>query len=336
MKNKAISEIVLGTIGTGFIVRSILDGVARTEGIRCAAVYSRSEAKGREFAGDYGVQKVYTQLSTLMSDPEINFIYIASPNDLHYEQIKMALEHGKNVLCEKPLTPGKSQAEELLQLAVEKGLLLLDAVPTPYLPNYPILKDNLSRIGRVRLMLSNYSQYSSRYDSLLAGELPNVFSLEHAGGCLQDINFYNVYLNVALFGEPAAAHYYPNRKPGQADTSGVIVLHYDDFVSSSAAAKDTWGDNHVLIEGEQGYIRIKDGSNGLAEIRVVTRTSDEVFDNQPDPDRWFYEVQGLGHLIRSGEYDVLAENMKTTLAVLGIMEKARKEAGIYFAGESEE
>ena len=330
MRKIVLSEIILGTIGTGTIVRSILDGVVRTEGIRCTAVYSRSEGKGKEFAEAYGVKKVYTNLADLMNDSEINFIYIASPNDLHYSQAKMALEHGKNVLCEKPLTPEKAQADELIRLAAEKGLLLLDAVPTPYLPNFQILQNHLPRIGRVRLVLCNYSQYSSRYDNLLAGELPNVFSLSHAGGCLQDLNFYNIYLNVALFGEPHAAIYYPNRESGQADTSGIMILHYDDFVSSCAAAKDTWGDNTMLIEGEQGFISIKDGSNALAEIRVVTRTTDDTFNSQPDTDRWFYEVQEITRLILSGEYDVISRNMATTLAVVGVMEKARKAAGIYF------
>ena len=299
MNENSLSEIVLGTIGSGAIVHSILDGVARTDGIRCAAVYSRSEEKGRELAAAYNMSKVYTDLESMLEDPEINFVYIASPNMLHAEQARLALSHGKNVLCEKPLTPTKAQAEELIQLATDKGLLLLDAVPTPYLPNFKILQDQLPKIGRIRLVQSNYSQYSSRYDSMLKGELPNVFSLEHAGGCLQDLNFYNIYLNIALFGEPTEARYYPNVQPGQADTSGIMVLRYRDFVSSNAAAKDTWGDNFVLIEGEQGYIRIRDGSNGLAEIRVVTRTTDETFNSQPDPDRWFYEVQEITRLVSS-------------------------------------
>ena len=333
MSDNRFPEIVLGTIGSGPIVHSILKGVARTGGIRCAAVYSRSETKGRELADVFGVKKVYTDLAVMLNDPEINFIYIASPNSLHFEQARLALLHNKNVLCEKPLTPGKAQAEELIQLAADRGLLLLDAVPTPYLPNFSILKDQLSRIGRIRLVLSNYSQYSSRYDNLRQGELPNIFSLDYAGGCLQDLNFYNIYLNVALFGEPAGAIYYPNIKPGQADTSGVMMLTYNDFVSSNAAAKDTWGDNFFLIEGEQGYIRVGGGSSMLGEIHVITRTADEIFSSQPDPNRWFYEVQEITRLIRTGEHDVIKSNMATTVAVLEVMEKARKTAGIFFKGE---
>lgn len=334
MKKRAVKEIVLGTIGTGPIVRSILAGVARTDGIRLGAVYSRSQEKGRALASEHNVEKVCTDLTDLMHDSEVNFIYIASPNNLHFPQAHLALSHGKHVLCEKPLTPEKEQLETLSRLADEQGLLLLEAVPTPYLPNFQLLKKHLPRVGRIRLVLCNYSQYSSRYDALLAGKLPNVFSLDHAGGCLQDINYYNIYLNVALFGEPRDAVYYPNRRTGQADTSGVMMMQYDDFVSSCAAAKDTWGENQVLIEGEQGYIQVKGGSNGLAEIRVVTRSADKTFNEQPDPDRWFYEIQEITRSILAQKYDILARNMTITRSVIGVMEKARLAAGIVFTTKS--
>lgn len=84
----------------------------------------------------------------------------------------------------------------------EKRLFLVDAVPTAFLPNFEVLKRELPKIGKIKLVLANYSQYSSRYDQVLKGEVPNIFNSEYAGGCLMDINFYNVYLNIALFGKP--------------------------------------------------------------------------------------------------------------------------------------
>ena len=94
----------VGTIGSGEIVKNILDGIREVEGITCEAVYSRSQEKGLSLAALYDVKKVYTNLDDLMNDKEVDFIYVASPNNLHYEQTKMALEHGKNVICEKPFT----------------------------------------------------------------------------------------------------------------------------------------------------------------------------------------------------------------------------------------
>ena len=233
-----MNQIKLGTIGSGFIVHYILKGVKATEGICLEAVYSRTEEKGRELAGKYGAKKVYTDLDALLSDKEVNFIYVASPNNMHYEQARAALLQGKNVICEKPMCPRKVEAEELIALAEERGLLLIDATPTAFLPNLSIIKEKLPEIGRVRLVMSCYSQYSSRYDQLLAGNVTNVFSPEFAGGCLQDINYYNLYLNVALFGKPEKAVYYPNICHTGVDTSGIAILQYPDFVREGPACDE--------------------------------------------------------------------------------------------------
>ena len=222
-----MKELCLGTIGSGSIVHTILDQVKVTEGIRLTAVYSRTEEKGRLLAAEYGADRVYTELDAFLADEEMNTVYIASPNLLHYEQTKKALLAGKHVICEKPFCTKAEQARELTALAKEKKLFLADAVPTAFLPNLEVLKRELPKVGKVKLVLGNYSQYSSRYDLVLKGETtPNVFNPEYGGGCLMDINFYNVYLNAALFGKPLSTAYYPNRCGELADTSGILVMQF--------------------------------------------------------------------------------------------------------------
>ena len=184
-----MEEIRLGTVGSGVIVHSILDNVKVTDGIRRTAVYSRSEDKGKALAAEYGADRVYTDMDAFLADDEVNFVYIATPNLLHYEQTKKALMAGKNVICEKPFCTKAEQARELVAIAKEKHLFLVDAVPTAFLPNFEILKRKLPKIGKVKLVLGNYSQYSGRYDQVLKGEVPNIFNPEYAGGCLMDINF---------------------------------------------------------------------------------------------------------------------------------------------------
>lgn len=328
-----MEEIRLGTIGSGVIVHSILDNVKLTDGIRLAAVYSRTREKGEALAAEYGASKVYTDMDEFLADGEVNFVYIATPNLLHYEQAKRALLAGKNVILEKPFTTKVEQAQELVDIAKKNHLFLIDAVPTAFLPNFEILKEQLPKIGKIKLVMANYSQYSSRYDQVLAGEVPNIFNPAYAGGCLMDINFYNVYLNIALFGKPQSAVYYPNIYPGLTDTSGNLVLCYDGFVSQSAGAKDTWGVNFFQIEGEKGYIYIRNGSNGIAEVQVVTKTSDETFNAQPNPDRWFYEIQNVTKLVLADDYEAIYQRLDTMLAVIGTIESARKDAGIFFPGD---
>jgi len=331
-----MEEIRLGTIGSGKIVHEILDNVKITEGIRLAAVYTRSEEKGRLLAAEYGADRMYTQMDEFLHDAEVNTVYIAAPNLLHYEQTKKALLAGKNVICEKPFCTKADQARELTALARERQLYLVDAVPTAFLPNFAVLKRELVKIGKVKLVQANYSQYSSRYDQLLKGEVTNVFDPAFGGGCLMDINFYNIYLNIALFGKPKEAVYYPNRYGELADTSGIMVMRYDGFVSESAGAKDTWGVNFFQIEGEQGYIYIKDGSNGIAEVRVVTKTSEETFNMQDNPSRWFYEVQNLTGFLLKDDRNAMEQRLAVMLDVVEVLEDARIKAGILFPGDGRE
>lgn len=84
------NNMKIGTIGSGFIVKNILESVEKIEGISCVAVYSRSQERGRQLADEFQVKKVYTNLDVMCQDPEIDFIYVASPNTLHYEHVKKA------------------------------------------------------------------------------------------------------------------------------------------------------------------------------------------------------------------------------------------------------
>ena len=328
--------IKIATIGSGFIVRDFLDAVSKVEGICCEAVYSRSQEKGQALAAQFGVKKVYTQLEEMLNDPEISMVYVASPNSLHYEQTKQALLHGKHVACEKPFTPTLEQAKELVTLAKEKGLLLFDAVPPSFLPNFKLVKKLLPEIGRIRLVITNFSQYSSRYDELLAGRVTNVFSKDFAGGSLQDICFYNLYFNVALFGKPVQQVYYPNMWPGQVDTSGVLILTYPDFISTNAGAKDTKGVNFVQVEGEKGYLYIGSTSSRITEVRLIVGDKEQCLNDQQEESRLYYEVAEITRMIQEEAYEECYGFLDTTLDVIEILEKSRKAAGIYFSGEARE
>lgn len=321
-----MKDIHLGTIGTGIIVQNVLDQAVRTEGLRLEAVYSRSGDRGRALAERYGCARVFTDPEAFLSDEHIDCVYIALPNALHYEYARRALLHGKHVLLEKPFCVTGAQARDLFRIAEERDLLLAEAIPTAFLPNLYALARALPEIGRVRLVLANFSKYSSRYDELLADRLTNIFDPALAGGCLMDINYYNAYLTAFLFGAPREVRYAPNLWENGVDTSGVLTLYYDDFTAVCAAAKDTWGPVVYQIEGEKGYLRVEDGGNGLRSITLVTKDGSRLIDEQPEKDRYANEVRGWVRLLRDGEKPLT----ETTLISVDIMEKAVQSAGLRF------
>lgn len=314
----------IGTIGTGQIVEKIIINMQKTENLCCGAVYSRSLEKGTKLADQYGIPTVYTELEAMMSDADIDIIYIASPNSLHYEQAKMALEYGKHVICEKPMTPFYAQAKELFDLAVQKGLLFFEASTIAHAPNFALVREHLDEIGRIRLVLGSYSQYSSRYDLLRRGEVSNVFDPEFYGGALMDINYYNIYEFTALFGRPKDVVYYPNLHENGVDTSGILIMVYPDFVCQCTGAKDTWGENSVQIQGEDGYIFIAGSTNASGPVRVVTRYGEQRYDAQPDGDQWYYEMYSLNKIFAANDVRRQQALMQASLDTAWVLEQARR------------
>ncbi len=313
----------IGTIGTGQIVREVLTGITAAENVSCGAVYSRRQETGAALGKAFGVEKVYTELEPFLSDPELDVIYIASPNSLHAEQARLALEHGKHVLLEKPFTPTLRQARELFDLAEARGLFLLEAITTQSLPNYRALKKLLPQVGRVRVVQCCYSQYSSRYDALLAGQVTNVFNPAFAGGALMDINLYNLSFVVSLFGKPLESVYQANRHANGVDTSGILILRYPDFVCTCEAAKDTWGINSAQIQGERGFLYIKDGCNWFSEVTLETKEGRETVNEQDPKLHWHYEMRELTGLIQAGDRTEYQRRKALTLDVVEILESVR-------------
>lgn len=318
----------IGTVGTGKIVEIMLCAMQKTKGITCCALYSRSRERGQKLAARFGIQKVYTCLEDMLHDAELDCIYLASPNSLHYPQAKQALLCGKHVICEKPFTSTAAQAKDLIRLAKERHLFLLEAITTMYLPNYQLLKEQLFQIGAINMIQCSYCQRSSRYPSLQAGQLPNVFNPAFSGGALMDINLYNIYFVVGLLGKPTDVTYFATKHENGIDLNGILVMQYPHTLCQCTGAKDMDCENSVQLIGEKGWISLP-GSNGCQQLHIHTQEG-VVELNVQTGTQWENEVSGLANLMLSEDYEQCYRRLETTLTVVEVLEQARKSAGIYF------
>lgn len=322
-----------GTIGTGYIVHAFLDGVYQS-GSHLAAVYSRSKEKGSAFANHYQVTKVYTDLADLLIDDEVEVVYIASPNSLHYAQTMQALKAGKHVVVEKPMCSTVKECEAMIALAKDQGLFLFEAITNQHLPNYAYVKSVLPKLGRVRMVQCAFSQYSSRYDALCRGETPNVFNLDFSGGALYDINVYNIHFVVGLFGEPLDVHYYCNKHPNGIDLSGTLILTYPDFIAVCIGAKDCQGTNFVQVQGEKGYAYVHGSASGCSKVSLHLGNDDEaVFNEQPISNVLYYENVDFEKIIESKDYAKRDALLEESLTCMKVLNQAREDAKIVFGAD---
>lgn len=326
--------VKIGTVGTGIIVEKFLDAVNEVENVECTAVFSRKEESAGVLAAKYNVKQIYTDYNALLNDKNVNFIYIASPNSLHFENAFMALQNGKNVICEKPFTSTVEEIKILMDLAKEKKLFLFEAITTLHLPNYIKIKEKIGSIGKINLIQCNYSQYSNRYDKFLAGEVTNIFDLKFSGGALQDINIYNLHFVIGLFGKAKEVKYVANIAENGIDTSGVITLRYDDFVCECVGAKDSNSPGFAIIQGEKGYIKLNGPANQCLSFEIGFDDKVETFNEQKFTNRLVYELKDFINIYHNNDYKKCNKLLEHSLCVIETAVLARKDAGIVFPADS--
>ena len=318
----------LGILGTGKIVREFLPWLAEHTPFTVQAICSteRSAELAQSLCGQYGVPQHTTNFLELLQ--WVDVVYIAVPNLQHVRYARVALEAGKHVIVEKPLAPTASQTEELVNLARHKKVFLFEAITTQYLENYAKIRELLPRIGTVKLVQCNFSQYSSRYDAFCAGDVQPAFDPACAGGALMDLGVYNVSYIVGLFGEPNQAKYTANMERG-IDTSGILLLEYPDFLCQCTGAKDCAAPGSVQLIGDAARILIEPGSSNCQKLRLV-RPGQEDICSEYSESPWFYEVAEIAMILALKDYDACYAALKKTRQVVTVLEAAREDAQLGF------
>ena len=260
--------IRLATVGTSGITEKFISAVKLTDRFCLETAYSRSADKGERFCKKHGFNSFCADINALANGSDIDAVYIASPNYLHYAQSKLFLENGKNVLCEKPITASAREYDELLNLADKKGVIYAEAIMSRHCKGRKILFDALAEIGEISAARIDYCQRSSRYDAFKNGKRMNIFDMSLGTGTLTDLGVYCVYAAADMFGMPntvkATASYFENG----ADKSGAAVFGYDGLtavLSYSKAGQSAIGSE---IVGDKGTVKIGSVSQ-YADISLV-------------------------------------------------------------------
>ncbi len=242
-------------IGTSWITKAFIEGTRLSGKMQLAAVYSRSIEHARQFGVAYGCDVAFDNLDTLAAYDGIEAVYVASPNSLHYAQCKLLLKNGKHVLCEKPITVTLEQYDELAELADKNGLVYMEAIMFMHHPQLDKIKQAMGKLGKITTARLDFSQLSSKYDALVQGERPNVFSPDFAGGSLLDMSAYCLYPAVEWFGDPDAVFAHAGRVSTGADGYVNGLLVYKDRqvnvtmskIGQSRIGSEVMGDKGTLV-----------------------------------------------------------------------------------------
>lgn len=321
-------------LGAGNIAKSMaaaLRGLQkRGENVEPYAVGARELSRAEAFAREQGFEKAYGSYEELVSDPEIDLVYVATPHSMHCEHMRLALEHGKNVLCEKAFTMNAGQAEEVIALAEKKGLLLAEAIWPRYMPSRQMILDLIDSgvIGTVTSLSANLGYPLTHVERLVRPEL--------CGGALLDLGVYP--LNFACMAFPGEIRDVASacvKWETGVDAQNSFTLTFEDgrmavLYSSMLVQSDRLG----VINGDKGYMEVQN-INNPEEIRI--------FDQQrncirtiPVPEQingYEYEVLACREALEKGWTECPQMPHAETLRMMKVMDGLRKSWGVIYPME---
>ena len=353
-----MEPIRFATIGTSHIAEVFLDAVTRTGSATIVGAYSRSLERAAEYAekvraaGGGEASLLFDSLDELAACPDVEAVYVASPNTCHFGHALRMLRAGKHVLVEKPFTPTHSEAAQLFEAAAEAGVVCMEAMRSIHDPGFKVVRDALPELGQVRAASFGYAKVSGRVARLRRGDVASCFDPRRAGGALMDLGCYMVEFAVALFGAPSSvqAAGVVVDVPGidvsepahRVDLSGQAILAYED-----KGVHVSWGktfDDHVpsQVAGEKATLLVRQASDprSVEIVRPAAITGDwgmgEGFATPLDvpdaPNNIASELDDFAASIRGELPPVLGavQAREVTLASLAVMDEIRAQVGVVF------
>jgi dihydrodiol dehydrogenase / D-xylose 1-dehydrogenase (NADP) len=320
-----------GILGTGYIARKFAEALTFVPEARLVAVGSRSAQTAEDFAREYQRPRVHASYQALIEDPEVDVVYIATVNNLHRENCLAALNAGKPVLCEKPFMVNSAEAVEVISLAREKKLFLMEALWTRYIPAFQKARQvwEAGLIGELKVVESDFGFICDRnppgplYDPALAG------------GSMLDVGAYPISLAHIAFGEPdsvaALAHI---DETGVDVQTGMLFGYRGGQIGVGYSSFDVESPKEATIIGTKGFIRIHTPFFCPSSFSVHINGQDPQLYTIPyEGNGWNYEAVEVMRCLREGQMESELAPHAETLALMRTMDRIRREIRLKYPFE---
>ncbi|QQK07467.1 Gfo/Idh/MocA family protein [Miniphocaeibacter halophilus] len=308
-----------GIIGSNFIVKDFLAAAKLNPDFEFTAMYSRDLKKAETFGKEHGAKYFYDDLDEMFKS-DIDAVYIASPIGLHEEQSIKALKAGIHVLCEKVATTTVESIDRIIKVAKENNKMFMEAMISTVTPTFKEIKNNLHKLGKIRRVVFQFNQYSSRYDNLKKGVIENAFKPELGNGALTDIGIYTIEPIVHLFGKPNSVMGSNKRLITNAIGFGTGILEYDEFQAIIMYSKifNSYSESEII--GEEGVLSINKISLP-SKFEIKYRNGDyEFYENSQNIPLMYYEIEEFINCIKEGKIESEINTHKITRDSIEVIE----------------
>lgn len=313
-----------GIMGTGRIARSFASALGSVETARACAVASRTPDKAAQFAEKFAFAKSYGSYYSLVTDPDIDIIYVATPMSCHYENAKLCLENGKNVLCEKTVTVTPEEARELVALARSKKLFFMEAMWTKFMPAYITAKQWATdgSIGQIQLVKAEFCN-NLPFD---AGD--RLFRRDLGGGALLDLGVYPISLALDFLGHtPESVTSFARFGKTNVDYDASFLFKYKNAYAALSTGFDMYSINSADIVGTNGRVTLGDWFFTSTRVKMFDGNGKLVRDiSSPHKHNGYeYEIMECNRALVQGETESKIHSLDDMMATMDIMDECRRQ-----------
>ena len=328
-----MQEIGWGILGCGDIAHTFAAGLKVLKRGRLVAGASNTPGRAQAFADQHGLPRSYTDYESLLADPEVDVVYVATTHNFHFENVKLCLEQGKHVLCEKPFTINAAQTRELISLAGKKGVFMMEALWTRFLPAIRRLQELLAG-GVIGEVTGVYANFCIGLDLPAEHRMRNI-SL--AGGALLDLGIYPISMADIVFGRlPDRISSLATLDPGTGvDEFSCYILEYGNrgkaLLSSSYSQS---APIEAIVSGTGGHVRVPHFL-GAQELQIHRAHTEPEILRFPcgENESFQYEIAHVMDCIEAGRTESEIMPLDKTLEIMALMDALRQPWGLVYPGE---
>lgn len=320
-----------GILATGWIAELFVKDLVLT-GHSVTAVGSRARSSADRFAKEFGIAKAHGSYEALVADPKVDIIYIATPHPQHVSAAKLALNAGKHILVEKPFTLNAREAAEIVDLASAKGLVVLEAMWTRFLPHMRRIRAIIAAgtIGEVRSITADHRQ------KLPDDPKHRLNALELGGGALLDLGIYPISFAWDILGKPSAIQASATFRGTGADAQVATIFHYaSGAIATTLSSSDSAGPNRASVVGTTGRIEIDRVWYAPTSFRVydTANTLLESFDGAVAGRGMQFQADEIERLITGGMTAGQIMPPAQSVEIMATLDEVRAQIGLRYPGE---
>ena len=311
-----------GILGCGNIAKKFATGLQSLDDAQLVAAGSRTQENANRFADEFGADRRHDSYEALASDPDVDAIYVATPHPFHLENSVLCLRNKKPVLCEKPFTINRAQAEELVAVSHEENVFLMEAMWSRCLPLLTRVRELVAdgAIGDVRMVQADFG---FRANVNPEGRL---FNLARGGGGLLDVGVYTVSFASMLLGTPSNVHSTAEiGETGVDEQAAIILEHESGQMALLSTGVRTRTPQEATILGTEGYIRLHSAWWNGSKGTLYRGNESEPLETPTIGNGYNYEAAEVARCVRAGKIESDIMPHAETISIMDTLDRIRAQ-----------